>query len=102
MPSGPEMYPPPAPEQPVVTGPIAPSAGAKAAAGGQLTVTGSVVNIRTGPGTNYPVVTKVNQGTVLTVKDQAFGWYKVVLPDGSTTGWIASWLVSGAGAPDDN
>lgn len=57
------------------------------------TVTGNRVNVRTGPGTNYPSLTKVNQGDVVTIKEQAFGWYKVVLPDGNTTGWIASWFV---------
>lgn len=56
-------------------------------------VTGNRVNVRTGPGTNYPSVTKVNRGDMVTIKEQAFGWYKVVLPDGTTTGWIASWFV---------
>lgn len=79
----------------IVTGPMTPTAGVSTSVTGTVTVTGSVVNIRTGPGTNFPVVTKVNKGTTLTVKEQAFGWYKVVLPDGTTTGWIASWLVNG-------
>lgn len=79
-----------------VSGPLTPTAGMAIGVSGQVTVTGSVVNIRTGPGTNFPVVTKVNKGTTLTIKESAFGWYKVVLSDGSTTGWIASWLVSGA------
>lgn len=79
----------------IVTGPMTPTAGTPTSANGVVTVTGSVVNIRTGPGTNFPVATKVNQGTTLTIKEQAFGWYKVVLPDGTTTGWIASWLVNG-------
>lgn len=79
----------------IVTGPMTPTAGTPTTAGGTVTVTGNTVNIRTGPGTNFPVVTKVNKGATLTVKEQAFGWNKVVLPDGTTTGWIASWLVSG-------
>lgn len=79
----------------LVTGPLSPTAGVPTITTGTGTVTGNNVNVRTGPGTNYPSVTKVNQGTVVTIKEQAFGWYKVVLPDGSTTGWIASWLVSG-------
>ncbi len=79
----------------IVTGPMTPTAGTPTTVSGTVTVTGNTVNIRTGPGTNFPVVTKVNKGTTLTVKEQAFGWYKVVLPDGTTTGWIANWLVSG-------
>lgn len=82
----------------IVTGPgIEPVAGMPIPTTlGTVTVTGSVVNLRTGPGTNYPIVTKVNRGTVLTVQDQAFGWYQVVTND-NTTGWIASWLVSANG-----
>lgn len=56
-------------------------------------VTGNRVNVRTGPGTNYPSLAKVSKGDIVTIKEQAFGWYKVVLPDGTTTGWIASWFV---------
>ncbi len=79
----------------VVTGPMTPTAGTPTGISGTVTVSGDKVNIRSGPGTNFPIVTKVNRGTTLTVKEQAFGWYKVVLTDGTTTGWIASWLVSG-------
>ena len=78
----------------IVTGPMTPTAGTATSASGTVTVTGNTVNIRSGPGTNFPVVTKVNKNVTLTVKEQAFGWYKVVLADGTTTGWIASWLVN--------
>ncbi len=83
----------------IVTGPMTPTAGISGSVSGTVTVTGNSVNIRSGPGTNFPVITKVNKNVTLTVKEQAFGWYKVVLPDGTTTGWIASWLVSGSGIP---
>lgn len=56
-------------------------------------VTANRVNVRTGPGMNYPSITKVNKGEDLTIKEKAFGWYKVVLPDKTTTGWIAGWFV---------
>lgn len=76
-----------------VTGPgINQTAGTSMGVSGTATITGSSVNIRTGPGTNFPIVTKINKGTTVTIKEQAFGWYKVVLTDGST-GWVASWLV---------
>ena len=58
-------------------------------------INGTNVNVRTGPGTNYPSVTKLDKGTEVTLKDQAFGWYKVILPDNATTGWVAGWLVDG-------
>ena len=79
------------------SGPLTPTAGTPPGVSGTVTVTGNNVNIRTGPGTNFPVVTKVTRGTTMTVKDSAFGWYKVVLSDGNTTGWIASWLVDTSG-----
>ncbi|MGL5513753.1 MAG: SPOCS domain-containing protein [Sporomusa sp.] len=84
-------------EQNVIVTGMTPTAGTSTSASGRITVTGSVVNVRSGPGTNFPIVSKVKRGTILIVREQAFGWYKVVLPDGSTTGWIASWLVSTAG-----
>ena len=77
----------------LVTGPMTPTAGMTTIPTGTGTVSANNVNVRTGPGTNFPSITKVNKGTVVTIKEQAFGWYRVVLPDGSTTGWIASWLV---------
>jgi hypothetical protein len=77
-----------------VSGPgVEPTTGSQTAMSGSGSITGSNVNVRTGPGTSFPVVTKVNKGDVVTIREQAFGWYKVVLPDGATTGWIASWLV---------
>jgi hypothetical protein len=86
-----------------VTGPgITPTAGVSMGVGGTATVTGTRVNVRTGPGTNFPVVTQVNTGDMVTLRDQAFGWYRVVLSDGATTGWIAGWLLdvgAGTGAP---
>jgi hypothetical protein len=81
-------------ENTYVTGPGIPqTAGTKMGVSGTATITGNSVNIRTGPGTNFPVVTKVNNGQQVTIKEQAFGWYKVVL-SGGTTGWVASWLVN--------
>jgi len=82
------------PENMFITGPgISPMAGTMMGISGTAVITGSSVNIRTGPGTNFPAITKMNKGTSVTIKEQAFGWYRVVLADG-TTGWVASWLVS--------
>ncbi|MEN6312719.1 MAG: N-acetylmuramoyl-L-alanine amidase [Clostridiaceae bacterium] len=52
-----------------------------------LTVTGSVVNIRSGPDTAYSVVTKVSRGNILTAcLHSSNNWYKV-MADG-LNGWI--------------
>lgn len=81
----------------IVTGPMEPTAGTPMGiSGGTATVTANNVNVRTGPGTNFPSITKVNSGTTVTLREQAFGWYKVVLQDG-TTGWIAGWLLNTGG-----
>ncbi|MCE5286707.1 MAG: DUF3794 domain-containing protein [Pelosinus sp.] len=84
----------------LVTGPgVTPTVGTQAVVSGTATITGDNVNVRSGPGTNFPVVIKVNKGTQVTIKEQAFGWYKVILSDGVTIGWVASWLVNTGTAP---
>ncbi|GAW91270.1 SH3 domain-containing protein [Calderihabitans maritimus] len=55
-------------------------------------VTGSVVNIRQGPGTDFPVITKVKRGEHLGVLAEENRWYQVSLEEG-LKGWIAGWLV---------
>lgn len=56
----------------------------------------SVVNIRQGPGTGYPLAGKAVRGDEnsepMTVLSQDGEWYQVSLPDGRT-GWVAAWLV---------
>lgn len=59
---------------------------------GTATVTGNNVNVRSGPGVTFPVVTKVSKGTKVTLRETAFGWYRVTLPN-NTDGWIAGWLL---------
>ncbi|RDV82132.1 N-acetylmuramoyl-L-alanine amidase [Ammonifex thiophilus] len=57
----------------------------------RVEVSGSVVNLRAGPGTDYPVIGQVSRGTLLAVIGEARGWYNVVLPDGRRA-FIAGWL----------
>lgn len=92
----------PAPETTVVEGftpenivvsNMEPVAGTTSTTKGTGEVTGNNVNVRTGPGTNFPVIMQVSKGTMLIMKEQAFGWYKVMLPDGVNTGWIAGWFI---------
>ena len=60
---------------------------------GQVIVMKTRVNIRTGPGRGYPIVTMVNTGKVLKLKGQIGSWYQVDVPDQHVTGWIHSSLV---------
>lgn len=58
---------------------------------GTATVTANNVNVRSGPGVNFPVVAKVNKGKQVTLRETAFGWYRVTFD--TTDGWIAGWLL---------
>lgn len=51
-------------------------------------VTGSLVNLRGGPGTANPVVGQVRFGEEAEVLSNVNGWYEIRLADGSATGWI--------------
>ncbi|SMB92575.1 N-acetylmuramoyl-L-alanine amidase [Thermanaeromonas toyohensis ToBE] len=58
----------------------------------QVRVTGSYVNIRSGPGLHYEVQTVVEKGTLLQILGGVTGWYQVRLPSGEV-GWIsAKWV----------
>jgi len=58
-----------------------------------LMVSGSVVNIRTGPGTQYDIITQVNRGEILEALNKSGDWYNVRLKDG-TVGWISALYVT--------
>lgn len=53
----------------------------------QVAVTASALNVRSGPGTHYRIITQVQKGTRLTVQKQQGGWLLVRLPNGHT-GWV--------------
>ncbi|MEN6351516.1 MAG: N-acetylmuramoyl-L-alanine amidase [Syntrophomonas sp.] len=53
-------------------------------------VNSSVVNIRSGPGTDFPVAGSVYQGTEVNILESSNGWYKVQI--GQLTGWLSSSL----------
>lgn len=52
----------------------------------------SVVNIRSGPGTDYPVLTKASLGASFNIVGQKGEWYEIAVADNK--GWVAGWLVS--------
>lgn len=56
-----------------------------------IQVTGNLVNLRSGPATSTAIVTKVSQGTILTLLDIEGEWYKVRTSNGEV-GYIAAYL----------
>ena len=67
-------------------------AGVNASAWCAGTVTGSGVNLRSGPGTSYGAVMTLGQGTVVTILDKSGSWYKV--STGANTGYVSADYVS--------
>ncbi len=59
----------------------------------QVVVTAKLLNVRSGPGINHAVLTRIYMGNVLIVQGSASGWYYVRLPD-NTYGWVMKSLVS--------
>lgn len=55
-------------------------------------VTGDVCNLRSGPGTSFPVKGQALQGAWVDILDSKDGWYQVKTPNAEA--WIAGWLVS--------
>jgi N-acetylmuramoyl-L-alanine amidase len=66
---------------------------------GKVTISVSTLNVRTGPGLSYPVLTKVHRGEEYNIVDTQNDWYKV--RTGSGEGWVAEWLVSAESASSD-
>lgn len=59
------------------------------------TVTGSVVNMRAGPGTGYDVVGQLAEGdTVEILEDSGAGWVRLKALGSDATGWMATFLLS--------
>ena len=60
---------------------------------GQGIVTASTLNVRSGAGTNYSVVTKVYKNDKVDLLETLNGWYKVKLSNGKT-GWVSGDYIS--------
>jgi dipeptidyl aminopeptidase/acylaminoacyl peptidase len=60
----------------------------------QLTVLVEALNVRSGPGVSYPVISMLTQDDQVPVVGQHItsGWWQVVLPEGST-GWVSGGAV---------
>ncbi|MEM9550836.1 MAG: SH3 domain-containing protein [Pseudomonadota bacterium] len=58
-------------------------------------ITGSRVNMRNGPGTQYDVLARLTSGDeVIVLADPGTGWLKLQPKDGGPVGWMADFLVS--------
>jgi len=56
------------------------------------TINGSLVNIRSGPGTNHTAVGQVPLGTTVTITGENAGWFRI--RHGNTTGYVLSSLIT--------
>jgi uncharacterized protein YraI len=56
-------------------------------------VTADRVNIRSGPGTGYPVSTSAGEGSRLEILDETGDWYRVKMPR-MGQGWVYKPLVT--------
>ena len=82
---------------------LAPAAAAQDPAGPELTVLTRALNVRSGPGTNYPVIGGLKQGDSAAIvgRHSASGWWQIALAGGKT-GWVSgsTALVKVSGATD--
>lgn len=67
---------------------------------GYNTVTAALLNVRSGPGTNYQVIDQLSRGEKVAVLGNSGVWLRVVLQDGRT-GWLSgNYTVPSSGTPD--
>lgn len=63
----------------------------------KITVLNNGTNLREGPGTNFPVIGRANQGDSFQVLKTEGDWFQIALSNGKTA-YIAGWIVSVEGA----
>lgn len=63
----------------------------------QIQAVNGPVNVRSGPGTSYPVLDTIEDQETYKVQGEKDGWFKIQLSDG-TTAYAASWLVQEQGS----
>jgi uncharacterized protein YraI len=52
-------------------------------------VTASLLNVRSGPSTSYPILTQTAEGQCFAVESLSGDWAKIMLPDSNSRGWIS-------------
>ena len=63
----------------------------------KATVTATSLNVRSGTGTSYSVITKLSKGTVVDVLESASNGWKKIKTSGGTTGWVSGeYLTTGS------
>ena len=63
----------------------------------KATVTATSLNVRSGAGTSYSVITKLSKGTVVDVLESASNGWKKIKTSGGTTGWVSrDYLTTGS------
>lgn len=65
-----------------------------------VTVEGSSINVRTGPGLSHELLTEIKPGAAIQVLDRQGEWVKVTTED-DQTGWTPSWLFNQAASDND-
>lgn len=76
------------------------SANPALAVGGEAEITGSTVNIRSGPGLSYSVSGALEKGEKVTIVSESGDWLEI--STGSGSGWIASWLARKTSSNEGN
>ena len=81
--------------------PAAPATAPPVAQATQCTVSSASINVRRGPGTNFPAITGLRNGQSVTAsgRNAAGDWLAIKVPDGRE-GWVAARLVNCNPAPD--
>lgn len=69
-----------------------------AMSGPHVTILNPDTNIRSGPGTQYGIVRRVQTGEKYAIVKKEGDWFQITLRDGST-GYVAGWLVAPVGMP---
>lgn len=55
-------------------------------------INGNGVNVRSGPGSTYPIIGNLSKNTGIDITERRNGWVKVSY--GTLTGWVADYLIS--------
>lgn len=66
----------------------------------EVTINTDYINVREGPGLEFPLVKKIYRGEVYPVVSENNQWIEIMLGSG-TTGWVAEWLIARGADPAD-
>ena len=79
----------------MISRPTAPDPEPRSQSGNLRQVAGDLVNMRTGPGTEFEPVGRLTRGTQVSVlAEPGNGWIMLEVPATGETGWMADWLLT--------